>query len=67
MIDYVIHDGRQFAIILRSTFYSENIEFFTPGDYSQQLGYMNRPKGYVIQPHLHNVSHNVEFERGSVY
>jgi mannose-6-phosphate isomerase-like protein (cupin superfamily) len=45
-----------FAIILQSDFSSETetIEFFTPGDFSQQLGYMNRPKNYVIEPHLHN-------------
>ena len=36
--------------------------FFTPNDYSQQLGYMNRPKNYEIQPHLHNsISRNVYF------
>jgi len=27
---------------------------FTPGDFSQQLGYMSRPQGYVIPPHVHN-------------
>ena len=33
---------------------SENcIEFFTEPEYSQQLGYMNRPKGYQIDPHVH--------------
>ena len=26
----------------------------TPDTFSQQLGYMNRPKGYVIPPHDHN-------------
>ena len=42
------------SIILRSTFSSTGIQFFTPGDFSQQLGYMNRPKGYIIDPHVHN-------------
>jgi len=41
------------AVILRTTFSKEGIEFFTPNTYSQQLGYMKRPKGYLIQPHLH--------------
>lgn len=41
------------ALIIRSTYHSEGIEFFTPGDYSQQLGYMNRPAGYIIPPHVH--------------
>lgn len=47
-------DGYVLGVILRSSFRSEGIEFFTPNDFSQQLGYMNRPKGYVIEPHVHN-------------
>ena len=43
------------AIIIRSNFSTEGIEFFTPNDFSQQLGYMNRPAGYVIEPHVHNI------------
>jgi hypothetical protein len=50
------------AIILRDNYKSEGINFFTPNDFSQQLGYMKRPKGYEIIPHLHNkVKRNVEF------
>ncbi|WP_216861962.1 hypothetical protein [Polynucleobacter sp. AP-Kaivos-20-H2] len=43
------------AIILSSQYKAEGIQFLTPSAYSQQLGYMNRPAGYKIQPHLHNV------------
>ena len=32
---------------------NQNGDDFTPPDFSQQLGYMNRPKGYKIQPHIH--------------
>jgi mannose-6-phosphate isomerase-like protein (cupin superfamily) len=55
-IKYIKNQNKVFAIILQSDFSSETetIEFFTPGDFSQQLGYMNRPKNYVIEPHLHN-------------
>jgi len=42
------------AIVIRSNFSSEGIQFFSPNDYSQQLGYMRRPKGYVVDPHIHN-------------
>ena len=42
------------ALILRTSFCSEGIAFFTPNDFSQQLGYMNRPTGYSIPPHIHN-------------
>lgn len=43
------------AIIIKSNYGAEQIKFFTPDNFSQQLGYMNRPKGYVIPPHRHNI------------
>jgi len=43
------------AIIVRSDFRAPGIQFFTDDDSSQQLGYMNRPKDYVIPPHRHNI------------
>jgi mannose-6-phosphate isomerase-like protein (cupin superfamily) len=54
MIDNIIHNGRTLAVLLSSNYHSEGIKFFTPNDFSQQLGYMNRPMGYVIPPHVHN-------------
>ena len=42
------------AIIIRADFSKNGIEFFTPNDFSQQLGYMKREKGYHIEPHIHN-------------
>lgn len=50
----VTYNGTDLAFILRSDYKSEGIEFFSPPDFSQQLGYMNRPAGYVIAPHDHN-------------
>ena len=49
------------AIILRADFKKDGIEFFTQGDFSQQLAYMNRPVGYRIQPHVHNEVHRDVF------
>ena len=46
--------GQLLAMILRADFKAEGIRFFTPDTFSQQLGYMNRPKGYVSPPHDHN-------------
>jgi hypothetical protein len=43
------------AIIVRADFQMEGIQFFTGDNDSQQLGYMNRPKDYVIPPHRHNL------------
>lgn len=54
MIYNLIHNNITHAIILYSQYKNEGIKFFTPNNFSQQLGYMNRPKGYVIKPHLHN-------------
>ena len=47
------YEGRELAVVIRSSYHGEGITFFTPSDYSQQLGYMNRPAGHRIQPHLH--------------
>ena len=45
-------------------YHAEGIQFFTPDDYSQQLGYMNRPQGYEIPPHVHNpVAREVQFTK----
>lgn len=54
MIETICFNSQMLAIIIRSNFSKEGIEFFTPSDFSQQLAYMNRPEGYVIQPHVHN-------------
>ncbi len=54
MIDRITHQDKELALIIRRDFHKEGIEFFTSGSYSQQLGYMNRPAGYVIPPHVHN-------------
>ena len=52
------------AIILRSNFNREGIHFFSPDNFSQQLGYMNRPKNYIIPPHIHNlVSREVHYTK----
>ena len=53
-IEYIFEDEKLLAIILRTNYEKKGIEFFTPSDFSQQLGYMNRSKGYKIQPHIHN-------------
>ena len=53
-IEHITHESMNLAIIIRSNYYSEGIVFFTPNSYSQQIGYMNRPAGYIITPHVHN-------------
>ncbi len=54
MIEQIVNNGLILSIIIRAGFHKDGIEFFTPETFSQQLGYMRRPKGYVIDPHVHN-------------
>jgi mannose-6-phosphate isomerase-like protein (cupin superfamily) len=64
MIENITNAGRILATLLRTTYHEQGIKFFTPDEYSQQLAYMNRPQGYVIQPHVHNaVLRQVEFTK----
>ena len=64
MIDRIIHGTTLLALILRAGYRAEGIQFFTPDDFSQQLGYMNRPRGYVIPPHVHNaVERSVQYTK----
>lgn len=64
MLETITHAGLTLALILRSTYSEPGIRFFTPDEFSQQLAYMNRPQGYVIQPHVHNaVPREVQFTK----
>ena len=64
MTENILHDGKLLALILRASFRADGIKFFTPDDFSQQLGYMNRPQGYVIPPHVHNaVTRSVQYTK----
>jgi hypothetical protein len=55
MIEKISHNSLELAIIIRSQYKKDGIEFFTNDNDSQQLGYMNRPEGYIILPHRHNL------------
>ena len=55
MLEQIAKGGRIHGIIIRANYHKEGISFFTPDNFSQQLGYMNRPKDYVIEPHVHNL------------
>lgn len=64
MISRIVQNDNELAIIIRHSFKKDGIEFFTPGTYSQQIGYMNRPTGYVIPPHIHNpVTREVQYTK----
>ena len=54
MIERIVNEDKELALIIRHSYHKNGIEFFTPNSYSQQIGYMNRPAGYIIPPHVHN-------------
>lgn len=53
MIKTIFHNGKMLAVLLKTNYKADGIKFITPNDLSQQLGYMNRPQGYIISPHVH--------------
>jgi hypothetical protein len=55
MFEEITHNTKLLAIIIGSGFKQDGIRFFTDDNSSQQLGYMNRPQGYIIPPHRHNI------------
>ncbi|MDB2332734.1 hypothetical protein N9V53_05280 [Amylibacter sp.] len=55
MIEILGDADHPFAIIIKSEHERDGIEFLTPSHFSQQLGYMKRPKDHVIMPHTHNL------------
>ena len=68
MIECVRFGDTEFAIIVRADFQEPGIHFFTPADYSQQLGYMRHPAGHVIEAHVHNpVPRAVHFTREALF
>jgi hypothetical protein len=64
MIDEIRFNNETMAIIVKNSFSKPGIHFFTPDDFSQQLAYMQHPKGKMIQPHVHNsVTRQVHFTK----
>ena len=53
MVEKIFHKGILLALIVRNKFSKDGIEFFTPDDYAQQVGFMKRPAGHIIKPHVH--------------
>ena len=53
MIEKIENNKKTLAIIIKSNYSKNGIEFLTPSQFSQQLAYMKRPTGYEIAPHIH--------------
>ena len=62
MIETVKYGDALWAIIIRSDFKADGIQFFTKDSDTLQLGYMNRARRYLISPHIHRpVPRSVEY------
>ena len=51
----ITKNGHIFAIIVRREFANPGPTFFTPGEFSQQLGTLIHAKGKVVQRHRHKL------------
>jgi len=47
--------GAIVAIIIRSKEKPKGVKFFTPPDFSQQVGLLRHKKGSVVRPHVHKM------------
>lgn len=54
MVHRITHNDELLAIIISHKFADPGVHFFTPAEFSQQLGYIRHPAGKVIEPHVHN-------------
>ncbi len=47
--------GQVFAIVIRRNFSKPGVHFFTPGEFSQQLGMLVHGRGKVVDRHRHKL------------
>lgn len=56
-VEEVKKKNKVLAMIIRNEHICEGVDFITPNEYSQQVAYMQHPKGKVIDAHVHNLIH----------
>lgn len=54
-IERIEAGGKSIAIIVRNDFNQPGVNFFSPFEFSQQLGILIHPPGHEVKAHLHNV------------
>ena len=65
-IEYYGEQSHPSAIVIRSQASVAGIEFFSPPDFSQQIGLMTRPAGHVVPAHVHNTIERTIFHTQEV-
>jgi hypothetical protein len=66
MIEEFSHSGEIYAVKVSANYSKPGITFFTPDEFSQQLAYMEHPKGKIIDPHIHNLTERTVFYTNEV-
>jgi len=60
-VERVYSDQTLIAIIIRSEFNESGVSFFSPFEFSQQLGILIHPSGFEVKPHVHKkISRDVQ-------
>ena len=52
-VEQILSGDTIIAIILRRDLMTEGVKFFTPSEFSQQLGLLVHEKGKIVHPHKH--------------
>jgi len=55
MLEKILYKSELLGLIVRHDYDEAGVSFFTDNDFSQQLAYMQHPKGKVIDAHVHNL------------
>jgi cupin fold WbuC family metalloprotein len=54
-VERIEGEGKPIAIIVRNDFNQPGVNFFSPFEFSQQLGILIHPPGHEVKPHVHNL------------
>jgi hypothetical protein len=54
MIEKIVWQDETLALVLRSSFDKDGVNFITDDRNPLQLGVIKHPKGTIIKPHIHN-------------
>jgi hypothetical protein len=67
-VQKISDDSGLLAVIIRADFQADGIVFATPNELPQQHGYMKRPAGYEIDPHVHVLKrYEVEYSSETLF
>ena len=52
-VERICSDQTLIAIIIRGEYNEKGVSFFSPHEFSQQLGILIHPSGFEVKPHVH--------------